>query len=79
MPPPRTPGAGGQAPGAGTGSAAGSRTVTVRIEYDVCEPAGGMRFYGGYACSDNQARALDSNSVSVNHVYYSTRPYSIMP
>ena len=51
MPPPPTPGAGNQGSGAGS-----ARTVTVRIEYDVRDPAGGMRFHGGYAMSDNQAR-----------------------
>jgi len=79
MPPPPTPGAGGQAAAAGVGSASGSRTVTVRIEYDVREPAGGMRFHGGYACSDNQARALRSGSVSVNDVCYTIRAYRIPP
>ena len=67
MPPPPTPGAGSQAAaGGGMGSASGSRTVTVRVEYDVREPAGGVRFHGGYAVSDNQVRAR-RNSPTVSH------------
>ncbi len=79
MPPPPTPGAGSQAAAAGVGSASGSRTATVRIEYDVREPAGGMRFHGGYARSDNQARAPRSGSVSVDDVCYTVRLYGLPP
>ncbi len=55
MPPPPTPSSAGQ-PAGGSVAASGSRTVLVRVEYDVRDPVSGVRFFGEYAVSDSQAR-----------------------
>ena len=56
MPPPPTPFSASQ-PAGGSGPAPDSRTVLVRVEYDVREPVSGVRFFGEYAVSDSQARS----------------------
>ena len=60
MPPPPTPGSGAHAAGGGPRSASGSRTVLVRVEYDVRDPVSGVRFLGDFAMSDSQARFCDA-------------------